>query len=136
MDSAEYKRAFSGDRELITDEDPPDKDRNAISYTCEYLRTSSHESAGTLVVFASPGERSEKTSLKTAATICSGAPKFLPGNAFYCDYQHDQYEYTYLAVAKFSHGEMRIAMVTGDLAPDPTRADQYTSVAKSLTERL
>ncbi|WP_326565257.1 hypothetical protein VSH64_25785 [Amycolatopsis rhabdoformis] len=137
MDTAEYKRAFLDNHELVTSEEPPDEDGGLTFYSCDYIMTSSHQtSSGTLTVLASPGETSVKTSLKQSAEACSDKPKYLSDNAFYCSVTQGYVTNTFLVVTTISRGQLRVAMVTAGPPPDLAHPDGYATLAKILADRL
>ncbi|QRP49014.1 hypothetical protein [Amycolatopsis sp. FDAARGOS 1241] len=137
MDIAEYKRAFLVNSELSTSEEPPDNSNGITWYTCDYLFASSHQTkSGNLLVFASPGEKSVKASLKISAESCLDKPTYLSENAFYCTENDDQFKNTRLVVTRISRGQMRTAMVTAGPPPDFAHPDAYAALEKTLLDRL
>ncbi|WP_326565258.1 hypothetical protein VSH64_25790 [Amycolatopsis rhabdoformis] len=134
LDAAEIARAFGDDNGYASSEDPPDTEGDITSYTCEYRRADDQDYEwAELTVIAAPGHPSRKTALQVSTQDCSDKPQALSEAAVYCGNSDHG---TDITVAKSSHGEMRVALLTLTLASTDTFREGYTTLASTIAERL
>ncbi|HKN53437.1 MAG TPA: hypothetical protein VJX66_13105 [Amycolatopsis sp.] len=102
-------------------------------YECKYLGETTHATAFDLAVSIVAGHRDPKIALRMAENNCKSLPKPISGAgsaAMSCAVTD---EATSIATVKFSHGEMRNAVL---FISYPSNALNYPDLAKLLASRL
>ncbi|MFF4594364.1 hypothetical protein [Amycolatopsis sp. NPDC001319] len=134
LDAAEIARALTNGDTYDSSEESPTTENGLTSYTCEYHRSDepSYEWAS-LTVLAAPGNPSQKTALQVSTQECADKPQTLSEAAVYCTNTDNG---TDITVAKPSHGETRVVLLSLTLRPSDASRDGYASLAKTVAGRL
>jgi hypothetical protein len=115
-------------------EQPPRHQGRFTVYNCAYhLADVPNTRGGTLSVGSAPSLLSPQQALQLFRKYCADDVQTLYEAAMYCMNPHNNTE---IMVVKPSHGETRIAQLTLQNPPDGTMRDKYTTLIKTVEDRL
>jgi hypothetical protein len=134
LDSAEIARALSDGNVYDSSEESPTTQSGITAYTCEYHRADDPGYEwGSLTIIAAPGNPSQKTALQVSTQECTDKPRALSAAAVYCTNEDNG---TDITVAKPSHGETRVVLLSLTLQPSDAFLNGYSAMAQTVAGRL
>ncbi|MET7993899.1 MULTISPECIES: hypothetical protein [unclassified Amycolatopsis] len=134
LDPAEIAKAFSDPNTYDSSEQIPSVQGGLTVYTCKYHRADDPGSPlGTLEVAETPTMVAEKTLLQAAEQECADKAQPIGEAAIYCLSKGNG---TDIAVVEPSHGVTRIAHLSLAAPRNDGFRAGYTTLAKTLADRL